>query len=97
VKAERAGDESMAKILYKPLGLVFSILGGMVASAVFKQVWKRVSDEDDAPDALQSEYGWREILLAAGLQGAIFGLVKTVVNRAGAHGFRRLTGIWPGD
>jgi hypothetical protein len=87
----------MAKILYKPVGLVFGMLGGMLASAVFKQLWKRVAGEDDAPDALQSEYGWREIMVASALHGGIFGLVKAVVDRGGAQGFRRLTGIWPGD
>jgi hypothetical protein len=87
----------MAKILYKPVGLVFGMLGGMLASAVFKQVWRRVAGEDDAPDALQSEYGWREIMVASAVQGGIFGLVKAVVDRGGAQGFRKLTGIWPGD
>jgi Protein of unknown function (DUF4235) len=87
----------MAKILYKPLGLVVSIVGGILASTVFKQVWKKAAGEEDAPDALQSEYGWREIMIAAALQGAIFGLVKAVLDRGAAQGFRRLTGSWPGD
>jgi Protein of unknown function (DUF4235) len=85
------------KLLYKPLGILFGVLGGILASTIFKQVWKRVSGEEDAPKATESEYGWREILPAAALQGAIFGLVKTAVDRGGAQGFRKLTGIWPGD
>ena len=87
----------MAKLIYRPLGIAFSVLGGILASAVFKQIWKRVSDEEDAPKALESEYGWREVLPAAVLQGAIFALVKAVVDRGGAIGFRKLTGVWPGD
>jgi Protein of unknown function (DUF4235) len=87
----------MAKLLYRPLGITFSILGGLLAGAVFKQIWRRVADEDDSPKALESEYGWREILPAAALQGLIFGLVKAVVDRGGARGFERLTGVWPGD
>jgi Protein of unknown function (DUF4235) len=87
----------VAKILYKPLGLGVSIVGGILASAVFKQVWRKAAGEDDAPDALQSEYGWREIMLASALQGAVFGLVKAVVDRGAAQGFRKLTGTWPGD
>ena len=51
----------------------------------------------ESPKALESEYGWREILPAAALQGTIFGLVKAVVDRGGARGFERLTGVWPGD
>jgi hypothetical protein len=87
----------MAKLLYRPLGIAFSVLGGLVAGAVFKQIWKRIAHEDESPKALESEYGWREILPAAALQGMIFGLVKAVVDRGGARGFERLTGVWPGD
>jgi hypothetical protein len=87
----------MAKALYTPISIVFSVLGGLVAGAVFKQIWKRVSDEEEAPKALESEYGWKEILPAAALQGAIFALVKAMVQRGGAQGVRRLTGYWPGD
>ena len=35
----------MIKVLYRPLGQVFSILGGLAASAVFKAIWKRVAHE----------------------------------------------------
>ena len=88
---------SAAKLAYRPVGILASIAAGAVASAVFKQIWKRVADEDDAPDALQSEYGIGQILLAAALQGAIFAAVKALIDRGGAKGFQRLTGSWPGD
>lgn len=87
----------MAKALYTPISIVFSVLGGLIAGAIFKQVWKRISDEEDSPKALESEYGWKEILPAAALQGAIFALVKALVQRGGAQGVQKLTGYWPGD
>ncbi|MCW2695030.1 MAG: hypothetical protein JWR62_115 [Modestobacter sp.] len=86
-----------AKLAYRPIGLVGGILAGMVSGAVFKQVWKRVADEDDAPSAMQSEYSMREVVLAAAIQGAIFAATKAAVDRAGARGFTKLTGSWPGD
>lgn len=85
------------KLLYKPFGIVASVLGGLLAGAVFKQVWKRLAGEEDAPAAKESEYGWKEILPAAAVQGAVFGLVKAAVDRGGAEGFQKLTGVWPGD
>jgi MFS superfamily sulfate permease-like transporter len=88
---------SAAKLAYRPVGLVASVVAGAIASAVFKQIWKRVSDKEDAPDAMQSEYGIGQILLAAMLQGAIFAVVKALIDRGGARGFQRLTGSWPGD
>ena len=87
----------MAKLLYKPLGIGFGVLGGILAGAVFKQIWKLIADEEDAPKATEDARSWGEVLPAAALQGAIFALVKAAVDRGGAEGFRKLTGVWPGD
>ncbi|MEV7398007.1 DUF4235 domain-containing protein [Aeromicrobium sp. NPDC092404] len=88
-----------AKILYRPVGIVSSILGGLIASMLFKQIWKRVSagENADPPTPLQSEYSFKEIMLAAVIQGAIFSAVKAVIQRQGARGFQRATGEWPGS
>jgi hypothetical protein len=88
-----------AKILYRPVGLVSSIVGGLVASLIFKQIWKRVSAGEgaDPPGPLQSEYPLKEIIAAAVLQGAIYSVVKTLIQRQGAKGFERATGEWPGS
>jgi Protein of unknown function (DUF4235) len=86
-----------AKLAYRPLGLALSVSGGLLASAIFKQLWHRMADEDDAPDPLQSEDDWREVLLAAAIQGAIFAVIKAAVDRGGARAFQRWTGEWPGD
>lgn len=83
------------KLAYKPLGMGVSILGGVAANYVFGRVWRSVSGEDEAPHATSEDYGWREVLLAAALQGAIFGLVKAAIDRAGATGFEKVTGTWP--
>ena len=88
---------AMAKALYAPFGIVAGLLGGLFASTIFKQIWKRIAGKDDPPTPRQSEYSWREILGAAALQGAIFSVVKAVINRGGAKGFQKLTGAWPGD
>jgi hypothetical protein len=88
-----------AKLLYRPVGIVSSIVGGLIASLLFKQIWKRVSQGDNAdpPTPLQSEYSFKEILIAATLQGAIFSVVKAIIQRQGAKGFERATGEWPGS
>ena len=86
-----------AKLAYRPIGLIAGIAAGTVSGAIFKQVWRRISDEDDAPDALQSEYPMWEIVLSAALQGAIFAATKAAIDRVGAQGFTKLTGAWPGD
>jgi hypothetical protein len=88
-----------AKILYRPWGLAASLIGGVVAGQVFQQVWKRLDPDSsgDPPKALQSEYRLRKILVAALVQGAIFSVVRALINRGGARAFERWTGEWPGD
>lgn len=86
-----------AKLAYRPIGLVAGILAGIVSGALFKQVWKHVSDAEDAPAALKSEYSMKEVVLAAAIQGAIFAATKAAIDRAGARTFTKLTGSWPGD
>jgi hypothetical protein len=84
-------------VLYKPFGLVFSVLGGIVAGALFKRLWKAVAGEADAPNATDRERSWVEVISAAALEGALFGSVKAAIDRAGATGFAAATGTWPGD
>jgi hypothetical protein len=79
----------LAKIAYKPIGLAFGLLGGLLAGQVFGLVWKKISNEDETPQPLSDDYSTREVLLAATLQGAIFGLIKTAVDRYGMKGVRR--------
>ena len=85
------------KALYAPFGILFGVIGGLIGGAIFKQAWKLISKEEDPPGARQSEYGWKEVLPAAALQGAIFAVVKATLDRKGAQGFEKLTGVWPGD
>lgn len=86
-----------AALVYKPLSITAGVAGGLLAGIVFKQVWKRISNEKEAPAATDAAYGWTEVIAAAALQGAIFAAVKALVDRSGAEGFRRLTGTWPGE
>jgi hypothetical protein len=85
------------KLAYRPFGLALSVAGGLLAGTIVKQLWRRLSDKDDAPDPLQSEYDWREVLISAAVQGAIFAVIKAAVDRGAARTFQRLTGEWPGD
>lgn len=85
------------KMLYRPVGMVLGLVSGAVAVAVFTRVWKAVGHGSDAPDALDEDRSWREVLLAAALQGAIFAAVRAAVDRLGATWVRRLTGTWPAD
>ncbi|MFI8278056.1 DUF4235 domain-containing protein [Streptomyces sp. NPDC085929] len=83
-----------SKVAYKPVGLALGAGAGFLAGALFKQVWK-LAGQGDAPNAADEERKWREILVAAAIQGAIFALVKAAVERSGAVAVRRVCGTWP--
>jgi Protein of unknown function (DUF4235) len=87
----------MGKLLYKPASMLVSVGGGMLAGAIFKKIWKLAAGADEAPKATDASKGWREILTAAALRGAIFAVVTATVERLAAAGTRSLTGTWPGE
>jgi Protein of unknown function (DUF4235) len=84
------------RLIYKPMGLVLGAAAGLVAGFAFKQVWRALSGDDDAPNATDQDKGWTEIIIAAAIQGAIFAAVKAAVDRGGAEGVQKMTGKWPG-
>jgi len=82
-------------IFYKPLALAASVAGGVLAGAVFNQVWKKVGSSDERPEPQDLSQRTRDVLVAAALQGLIFGVVKAAVDRATAQGFRKVTHVSP--
>jgi Protein of unknown function (DUF4235) len=84
-----------AKLMYRPVGMIAGTLAGVAAGVVFKRLWKLAANEDDAPEPLDPDHTWGQVLAAAALQGAVFALVKAAVDRAAASGVKRMTGKWP--
>lgn len=85
------------KIMYRPVGTLIGVLGGVLATTLFNKAWGAIGPGDEAPDATDKHATWNQVLLAATIQGAIFGVVKAAVDRAGATGYRKVTGEWPDD
>jgi len=81
-----------SKILYTPLSIATSVAGGLLASAAFNQVWKRIGDRDEPPpDPKDLKHSTAAALSAAALQGLVFGLVRAAVDRVGARGYQAVT------
>jgi hypothetical protein len=83
-------------ILYKPLGIVAGILAGLVGKRLFDFAWGKV-DEEDPPKPNTEQAPWSKLLAAAALQGVIFKVTRTAVDRWTAKAFHYLFGIWPGE
>jgi hypothetical protein len=83
--------------MYKPIALVTSVVGGLLASMAFARLWRAIAGRGSkAPEATDEAQSWADILPAAALHGIVFGVVKALVDRLGAKQFERATGIWPG-
>jgi predicted metal-dependent enzyme (double-stranded beta helix superfamily) len=85
------------RLIYKPFGVTAGVLAGLLAGVIFKEAWKLATNEQDTPDAKDQHRSWVEVLSAAAVRGAVFGVVKAAVDRAGASGYARITGVWPGN
>ena len=85
------------KLLYKPFGLLFGLLAGVLANVLFRKLWSAASRKDEVPGATKKDAGWGEVAAAAALQGAVMRGTRAMVDRAGARGFEKATGTWPGE
>ena len=83
-------------LIYKPIGIVLGILGGLVGKRIFNFVWTKIDDEDP-PKGTTEEANWPKILAAAAVQGVIFRTTRVAIDRYGAIGWSYLTGSWPGE
>ena len=84
------------KLLYKPFGIIFGIVGGLLGKRLFDFVWTKIDDEEP-PEATTERAQWGKIIAAAALQGMIFKATRAVIDRQGARGWYYLTGSWPGE
>jgi hypothetical protein len=81
-----------SKALYTPLSIATSVTGGLLASALFGQIWKRLSNEEPVPpNPKDLSRSISAVLLGAGLQGLVSGVVKAAVDRLGARGYNAIT------
>ena len=83
-------------LIYKPFGILFSVLAAILGKKIFDFVWTKVDDQDP-PKATTQETTWPRVLAASAVQGMIFKTTRVAVDRAGAKGFYKLTGSWPGE
>ena len=84
------------KILYKPFGIIASLIGAKLANGVFKLVWSRI-DEEDPPKPTNVDASFGKVVGAAALEAGMMAAIGAAVDRASARLFHHLTGIWPGE
>jgi len=84
------------KFLFLPFSLAIGFLAGMIAKKSFERVWGMIDDQEP-PDAEHREVSYVKLVAALAIEGAIFRLVKGLVDHGTRRAFARATGAWPGE
>src|SRR5687767_7985248 len=68
------GIGQFVTLIYKPFGIFFGVLAGLLGKKLFNFVWSKV-DEEDPPKPTTMETSWPKLLSSAALQGVIYKVV----------------------
>lgn len=79
-----------------PFSIAVALFGGLVGKKVFDEVWG-LFDEEEPPEGGHRDVPFPKLLIALALEGAIFKLVKGLIDRSLRSAFYRTTGSWPGE
>jgi hypothetical protein len=86
----------MGKIIFLPVSVGGGLLARAISKRLFGAVWGAI-DKEEPPHAQHRDVHLGKLILALVIDGALFRLVKGLVDHGSRQGFQRLTGSWPGD
>lgn len=84
------------KVIFVPVGILAGLGAGFAAQKGFERIWAAFDDEDP-PEVEDRVVSYPKLIAALALEGAIFRLVKGMVDRGARVGFASTTGVWPGE
>ena len=84
------------KVLYKPFGIIATLIGAKIARSIFNVLWSRIDEEAPPPRPTTEDASLPKIVGAAALEAATMAAIGAAVDHASARTFHHLTGIWPG-
>ncbi len=86
----------MLKLIFLPISIGGGILAGTISKKLFAVLWGRI-DHQEPPQPEHRQIDLGKLALALVLEGAVFRLVKGLVDHGSRRVFQRLTGSWPGE
>jgi hypothetical protein len=84
------------KIVFLPVSIIVGLAAGQLSKKLFDFIWSRFDDEE-APRPKHREIDIPKLLIALVIEGAIFRVVKGLVDHSTRRGFEKATGTWPGE
>jgi hypothetical protein len=84
------------KLIFAPFSIALGLIAGLLGKKIFDQIWGLI-DDVEPPKPEHREFSWPKLIAALAVEGAIFRLVKGLVDHASRTSFAKVTGTWPGE
>ena len=91
-----AGIANPVKLLFIPVSVGGSLLGGALGRWLFSRLWAAFDDQEP-PQSEHLRTSWGKVLFSAAMRGAVFAGVRAAVDRGSRLAFMNVTGSWPGE
>ena len=86
----------MGKLIFLPVSIGSGLIAGLIGKKMFQLIWG-VIDDEEAPKAQHRYISLPKLIAALAIEGALFALIRGLVDHGSRHAFARATGSWPGD
>ncbi len=86
----------MGKLVFLPFSIGGGLLAGLIGKKIFGLMWGLIDDQEP-PQSQHRHVHLGKLALALAIDGALFSLLKGLVDHGSRHAFARLTGSWPGE
>jgi hypothetical protein len=86
----------MSRMIFLPVSVGGGLLAGLIGKKLFAVIWGAIDDQE-APKPQHRKISLPKLAVALLIEGALFSLIRGLVDHGSRHVFTRMTGAWPGD
>ncbi|HEY1508738.1 MAG TPA: DUF4235 domain-containing protein [Solirubrobacteraceae bacterium] len=86
----------MGKLIFLPFSIGSGVLAGLIGKKAFEAIWGAIDDEQ-APKPEHRYVSFPKLIAALAIEGALFALIRGLVDHGSRRAFTRVTGSWPGE
>jgi hypothetical protein len=83
-------------LAFRPIGILLGLAAGVGARKLFEFLWGLIDDQE-APNPEHREIDWLRFIAALLVEGAIFRLIRGLVDHHSRRAYAMVTGTWPGQ